>query len=387
MARKAPSPAGAPRTIRRGPKLGFWRRMGRSNRWFPRKLKLNTEGKFLVFITIGIGFAAVNTGNNLLYLILGMLLSLITLSGILSELAIQQVRVSRAVPSGVTAGRDVLVPIKVRNGKRFFSSFSIEVEEIFDDPAIWQLSAYALHLRPGEEATVHLRVRFPRRGEHTSLGLRVATRFPFSFFRKSKLIYGEETYLVYPPVADVVVPALPPRQEGADLHRPKVGHGDEMWGVRDYRPGDPARNIHWKLTARRGRLVSREFETPSVRTVILAYPNAVREDGPAALDAMEAGIVHVASVAAALLDRGYSVGLRTLDGAVTPSHDGGHRSALFAHLARLKTWRVEKDGRLPRFDVATERGVDRVLVRPPGAPVPVEGSWDHVLQAEASDAL
>lgn len=367
--------------VSRRPKLGFWGRLGRSNRWFPRKLKLNTEGKFLVFITIGIGFAAVNTGNNLLYLILGMLLSLITLSGILSELALQQVRVTRIVPDGVTAGRDVLVPVKVKNGKRFLSSFSIEVEEIFDDAGIWQLAAYALHLRPGEEVTVHLRVRFPRRGEHVSAGLRVATRFPFSFFRKSKLMFGQETYLVYPPVAEVLVPALPPRQEGADTHRPKIGHGDEMWGVRDYRPGDPARNIHWKLSARRGRLVSREYETPSVRTVVLAYPNAVREDGEAALDAMEVGIVHVASVAAALLDRGYAVGLRTLDGAVSPSHDGAHRAALLAHLARLKTWRVEKDGRLPRFDVATERGVDRVLVRPPGAPVPVEGSWDHELLA------
>lgn len=375
-----------PRVVDRKRRLGFWGRLGRSNRLFPRKLKLNTEGKFLVFITIGIGFAAVNTGNNLLYLILGMLLSLITVSGILSELTLRHITVSRAVPPGVTAGRDTLVPVKVRNGKRFFSSLSIEVEEILDDPGTLQLAAYVLHLRPGEEVIAHLRVRFGRRGEHVTSGLRVATRFPFSFFRKSRLVLGEETYLVYPPVVDVLVPALPPRQEGADQHRPKVGPGDELWGVRDYRPGDPARSIHWKITARRGRLVSREFETPSVRTVVLAYPNAVHGDGDAAMDALEAGIVHVASVAAALLDRGYAVGLRTLDGGVSPSHDGNHRAALLAHLARLRTWRVDRDGRLPRFDVPSERGVDRILVRPPGAPL-IDGAWDHVIDAEAVRAV
>ncbi|GMV39461.1 MAG: hypothetical protein AMXMBFR64_11770 [Myxococcales bacterium] len=364
--------------------LGFWARLGRSNRLFPRKLKLNTEGRFLVFITIAIGFAAVNTGNNLLYLILGMLLSLITVSGILSELTLRDVTVSRVVPSGVTAGRDALVPIKVHNGKRFFASLSIEVEEIFDDPGTTQLAAYVLHLRPGEEAIAHLRVRFTRRGEHTTAGLRVATRFPFSFFRKSRLVLDEDTWLVYPPVVDVPVPLLPPRQEGADQHRPKVGHGDELWGVRDYRPGDPARSIHWKLSARRGRLVSREFETPSVRTVMLAYPNAVSGEGEAAIEALEAGIVHVASVAAALLDRGYAVGLRTLDGGVSPSHDGQHRTALLSHLARLRTWRATEG--LPPMEMPGERGVDRILVRPAGAPA-VQGTWDHVIEAEGARAV
>ena len=43
--------------------------------FFPRKLTFTMEGKFLVFITLGIGFAAVNTGVNLLYLLMAMLLS------------------------------------------------------------------------------------------------------------------------------------------------------------------------------------------------------------------------------------------------------------------------------------------------------------------------
>ena len=62
-------------------RLRWW-----SRRRPPRKLKFTREGKFFVGITLGVGFAAINTGNNLLYLLLGMLLSLIVLSGVMSEL-------------------------------------------------------------------------------------------------------------------------------------------------------------------------------------------------------------------------------------------------------------------------------------------------------------
>src|SRR6185436_19935940 len=59
-----------------------WQRLLRRFRP-PRKLKFTREGKYFLGITLGVGFAAINTGNNLLYLLLGMLLSLIVLSGVM----------------------------------------------------------------------------------------------------------------------------------------------------------------------------------------------------------------------------------------------------------------------------------------------------------------
>ena len=58
----------------------FFRKLGRSNRLFPRKLSLTREGKYFLLITFGVGFAAINSGNNLLYLTLGLLLSMIVVS-------------------------------------------------------------------------------------------------------------------------------------------------------------------------------------------------------------------------------------------------------------------------------------------------------------------
>ena len=64
----------------------------------PRRLKFTREGKFFVGITLGVGFAAINTANNLLYLLLGLLLALIIVSGVMSELSLRNLTVVRRLP-------------------------------------------------------------------------------------------------------------------------------------------------------------------------------------------------------------------------------------------------------------------------------------------------
>src|SRR5215471_17664118 len=97
----------------------------RWRRW-PRTLKFTREGKYFVGITIGVGFAAINTGNNLLYLLLGMMLSLIIASGILSEMSLRGLEVERLPPGRLHARRPVLMGIGLRNRKSRLPSFSIE---------------------------------------------------------------------------------------------------------------------------------------------------------------------------------------------------------------------------------------------------------------------
>src|SRR5688572_2865269 len=87
-------------------------------RWrLPRRLKITREGKYFIGITFGVGFAAINTGNNLLYLLLGMLLALIVVSSVMSELSLRQLTVVRRLPPRAQVGRAHLVEIEVFNHK------------------------------------------------------------------------------------------------------------------------------------------------------------------------------------------------------------------------------------------------------------------------------
>ena len=66
--------------------MAIWARLRRRLRP-PRRLSFTREGKIIVILSVGVGFAAINTGNNLLYLLLGWLLSFIVASRFITLIA------------------------------------------------------------------------------------------------------------------------------------------------------------------------------------------------------------------------------------------------------------------------------------------------------------
>src|SRR5207247_7079436 len=94
-----------------------------------RSLAFTRMGRWYIALTIGIGLAATNTGNNLLFLVLGLLLASIIVSGILSEQTLRGVHVERRLPAVAIAGQPALIGLRARNGKKRGPSFSLEIRE------------------------------------------------------------------------------------------------------------------------------------------------------------------------------------------------------------------------------------------------------------------
>ena len=99
----------------------------------PRQLRFTPEGTRFVIVALAIGVAAINTGNNLLYLILAMLLSMITLSGILSESSLRMVEIKRGLPKVAFAGKPFVVKITAVNNKRRLPSISLTFQDHMDE--------------------------------------------------------------------------------------------------------------------------------------------------------------------------------------------------------------------------------------------------------------
>lgn len=231
----------------------------RVRRWLrpPRRLKFTREGKFFTFITLGVGFAAINTGNNLLYLLLGMMLSLIIVSGVLSELSLRDLTVIRRLPPRAQVGRAHLVEIEVYNHKGRVPSYAIEIEDLrHGQPA--DKRCFFLKISPRSAQVAAYRRTPARRGRDRHVGFRVATRFPFGLFEKSRELAAEGDLIIYPAVDPVRLPASSrgDRQgaEGA-LGR---GRGDDVLGLRPMRDGDDPRDIYWKRSTALGHHVLRE---------------------------------------------------------------------------------------------------------------------------------
>lgn len=284
----------------------------RVRRWMrpPRSLKTTREGKYFIGITIGVGFAAINTGNNLLYLLLGMMLSLIVASGILSEMSLRALDVTRQPPQRIHAKTPFLMGIGLGNQKKRFPSFSIEVEDLVADKPL-DKKCYFLKLPAGRLQHTSYRHTFARRGRYTFTAFRVSTKFPFALFRKSRRVDLATEVIVFPQLH----PVGRDHQRRAALlgeeARGRAGRRGEFATLREFREGDDPRDIHWGSTARKGRTMVREYEDESARRVTIFLDNSLPGGGGCAdeelLEGFERAISLSASLAADHLERGYSV--------------------------------------------------------------------------------
>jgi uncharacterized protein (DUF58 family) len=234
----------------------FYRRASR--RSHASKLKFTRDGKYIVALSMGVGLAAINTGNNLLYLLLGMLLALIITSGILSELSLKGLKLTRSFPEHIFAKQPVLVAVTLKNLKRFMPSFSIQMNDLLNEQGRTK-RCFFLKAAAQSEQTTGYRAEFSQRGHYVFRTVTLLTRFPFSFFIKRREVANETSVIVFPAIHsfEALPPALARRQ--GDAPSQHQGTGREFFGLADYKPGQNSRDIHWRRSAAVDRLVLREY--------------------------------------------------------------------------------------------------------------------------------
>jgi uncharacterized protein (DUF58 family) len=356
-------------------KQGWWRRL-RYRLRPPRRLRFAREGRYFVLITIGIGFGAINTGNNLLYLLLGWMMSVIIASGILSEQSLRGLVATRQAPARIFAGRPFLMGISLKNAKGRLSSFSIEIEDLVDDRPL-DKKCYFLKVPAGRTQTTSYRHTFARRGLYRFQGFRISTKFPFALFRKSRDVDHAGEIIVYPAIHPVT-PPVPGNQLGGEDARARLGRRGEFFGLREYRDGDDTRDLHWASSARQGRLMVREYEQESHRRATILVDNAL----PAAAserdkDALERAISLAASLAAHYLHIGYAVRLVARGAQVPSASDPSQLNKILRALALLETVTNE----IP-FSALAEPGAENIMVARRGHAIhPRPAHVAHILEA------
>jgi uncharacterized protein (DUF58 family) len=325
--------SGAPVTLRRRQRPRWMRA--------PRTLRPTRAGWVFFAFTLGVGLAALNTGNNLLYMIDALLLSFLALSGVLSESALRGIRVRRLLPAELVAERAGQIALEITNGEPRIPSFAIVVEDfvaVGGDAHAAIGRAFALRIEPRASETRSYAFVPAQRGALAFSGVRVATRFPFGLFSKAMWVDLAQRALVYPALDPVDVRS---GRAGEPRHAEHAGGtggaAPEAASLRPYAPGDPYRRIHWRASLRRDALMIREPEHERRREVTVRL--ATRGVAPG--EAFEREVRRAASEVTAQLAAGLRVALRT-DGAAFLPHEGPrHRAALLAFLATVAPERAE----------------------------------------------
>jgi uncharacterized protein (DUF58 family) len=274
-------------------------------------------GIVYVVITLVIGIAALNTGNNLLYIVVAAMLAAILVSGVVSAWVLRWLELDVRLPEHVFAGRAVAGRIVLRNPRRFLPSFSVRVVStrkrrkipkkqwqweattfafpfnrpperqwlklpdrklrrvtvVPPPPGIFQGMAYFPFLPPKAELSADLDLKFERRGRYREDSFGLATKFPFAFLTKTRHVTLPREVLVYPKIepAEDFFEILPlVRGEWESFVR---GRGASLYRIREYMPEDSARHVDWKATAKSGSLKVREFAREDERKVRIVFDN------------------------------------------------------------------------------------------------------------------
>jgi uncharacterized protein (DUF58 family) len=217
-------------------------------------LRISTAGALYIAITILLGFSAVNTGNNLLFLVVSGLLSFMCVTGYAGMLNLKGLAPELLPPGEVFAGTPVPFRIRIRNTKRRLPSFLLRLESPDGMGACIPL------IGQGDSAEGRMTLTFTERGRAELPRITVSSPFPVGFFTRWWTYRLDEQVMVFPRLlAGGVDVAGHEATRGGGAIRRERGVDGELERIVPYSGNEPFRMIHWKLTARTDDLLVKEF--------------------------------------------------------------------------------------------------------------------------------
>lgn len=259
---------------------------------YPRRTQRvlpTVSGVILVALSFGIGTAAYNAANNILFITLSLLLACLVLSGVLSWLNFRGLEWRLELRPPLRAGQPAVVPLHLRNTKRILPSYGLSFEFVARmlsreaaARAETTLTARGVDVRaalakaeaveakgrvtlgvrldPGQSAQLDWTFTPARRGRLKVDLLNMASLFPFGFLRKQiNADLGEEIVVWPAPIEYRRMGVTSRRRPTGGERVARLGGGSDLLGLRRYHAGDSHRAIHWKASARMRQLLVRQF--------------------------------------------------------------------------------------------------------------------------------
>jgi uncharacterized protein (DUF58 family) len=288
-----------------------------------------------------------------LFVLAALLLGAVVAGIVVPLVALRGLDVELVAPVETRQGVDTAVQLAIVNHGR-----GVRWGVVASDDHIGGATTSVGAIRPGERVEVGTVRGGARRGEAHTAWVELRSAAPFGVVERRRRLPADVTTLVLPRV--VPLGALPfidlasSREAAADTEA-RRGQGPEYLGVREFRPGDPIRQVHWRLTARHGELVVRDLEEHRVPRL------AIWIDTGGGDDALDEACSAAASIVSSASTTGVGVRLAaaTADGPAVVSR----ASSLVLHrwLARLRPADVSAETAIGWLAGGALRGVGTLV--------------------------
>lgn len=252
--------------------------MARQDWEFNGVVRLTKVGTTYILGTVVLAVAAINTGNNAIYIAVTLMLGCLLLSGMASKGGLKHLSIEIDGLDDVWAGRSADGSLRIRNDSRIWNVRDVVlVSDAFVAPVLVPI------VPRRSEVTMTSAFVFPRRGLAHVGAIDSYTRYPFGFVLKKRRLRVESEVIVFPRIlSDEAVHDRFRAITGEDTAAGRPGAGSEIHSFREFVRGDSLRQVHWKKSASLGRWIIKQPEADAARSlhvVVDPYkPRRVSED-------------------------------------------------------------------------------------------------------------
>ncbi len=248
-----------------------------------RVVTICREGVYYIFVLAFIVGGATLRDINLLFILAGIMVGPLLFNWRFVVLSIRELSVQRNLPSQIYAGQPFHVDILTHNHRRRLGGWMIAFDDSLQaaspasrrrkQTASTETSVVLPYVSPGETGKATYQVTLPRRGRYQFGPLYVSTRFPMGLVRASAKLRHYEQIVAWPRLGRLTAQWLQAVNSDRTGHRAtqfRQGPIDgDYFGIREWRPGDSKRWIHWRTAAKIGKLAVRQFEQVIDQDMIL----------------------------------------------------------------------------------------------------------------------
>jgi uncharacterized protein (DUF58 family) len=263
--------------------------------------EFTSGGAIFVGLIVIVAFAAWNTGNNLLFLVLSFLLSGFIVGFFAGHFCIKKLDIKMRFPEIIFADEPTPITVILTNRKFIFPTFSVitevrgyekeksilldEITQVlpkkwaarFSKPPIVKHTLDYFLFVPLRKDFENIREHiFTKRGRFLIKDFEISTKFPFGFFRHRQRLPAQEVNLiVFPKIESIETLFEDLPLEIGKLVTNKKGSGQDLLGLREYQPTDDIRRVNWKATARTQRLTVSEFSAEDELRITIIFDNRI----------------------------------------------------------------------------------------------------------------
>ena len=248
----------------------FWPKL--SNRGYHFALPREGAAYLLIMIVLFVG--ALIGRSNTLMMVFAVLAGPFVMNGWYTYTMLRFLRVRRELPDRIMAGETFTTSLTLENRKSWLSAWVMTVRDsVAHQTGLLSPEVLFVRVPPASERRGHYQLRLRKRGRYRFGPVDVTTRFPIGFVQRGVFLNVSNELLVFPRKGRLCMDWRRQLQNSLELVadvRPQPGpFNDELYRIREFRPGDETRMIHWRTSARMQELMVCDYKESRDRDLIL----------------------------------------------------------------------------------------------------------------------